>query len=133
MEIEIVPTGQCAEININRPAKPIPAGESLFLLTLKVPERIADVLQVESNAVFFEPLSFAAPFSEQMSVRSSACLMAVRPAECFLLWSCEDKKKRMIRIVRVFMTKHSEHQTARTAVCLGGPVKSRPSWQPGTA
>jgi hypothetical protein len=37
------------EVNVNRASETVPTGESFFLLTFEIPERVADILEVESH------------------------------------------------------------------------------------
>src|ERR1700741_197331 len=50
MKKQSVQAGQRAKIDVNRSPKPVPTRESLLLLALNVPERIADVVKIESDA-----------------------------------------------------------------------------------
>src|SRR5215831_10547651 len=86
MEVEIVYAGQLPEVDIHCPTNAIPAVELCFLRALKIRERIADVLEIEMDTLFFQSCPLAAPLTEQVTVRALTCLMAVWTAKS-LLWS----------------------------------------------
>src|SRR5215469_5195386 len=86
MEVEVVYAGQLPEVDIHCPTNAIPAVELCFLRAVKIRERIADVLEIEMDTLFFQSCPLAAPLTEQVTVRALTCLMAVWAAESFL-WS----------------------------------------------
>jgi hypothetical protein len=85
MKKQIALPDQFAKIDVDCPPEAVPAREAFFLLALDVPERIADVLEIEPDTSLLQPRSFAVPLSEQMAVRALARFMAVRPSKCFFL------------------------------------------------
>src|ERR1700730_3804748 len=85
MEIQPLLADQRAKIDVYRSPKSVPTGKSLFLLALEVPERIADVLKIESHGTLQQVRPLAAPISEEMSMRALTYLVAVRTAERFLV------------------------------------------------
>jgi hypothetical protein len=87
MEVQPVLTDQRTEIDIHGSPEPIPTRESLFLVTLYVPERVADVLEVESHTAFKQAGPLATPITQEMSVEALTGLMTVRAAQSFLLCS----------------------------------------------
>ena len=83
MEIQSLLTDQRTQVDVHRAPKPIPTRESFFLLTLNVPERVADVLEVKPHTAFEQAGPLATPITQQMSVGALACLMTVRAAKRF--------------------------------------------------
>jgi len=83
MEVQPVLTDQRTEIDIHGSPEPIPTRESLLLLTLDVPERIADVLEVEPYTAFQQAGPLATPVSEELSVGALTGLMTVRATKRF--------------------------------------------------
>jgi hypothetical protein len=55
MEVQSMMLHQRTKIDVNRASETVPARKTLFLLTLDVPERIADVMQVELDTAFQQP------------------------------------------------------------------------------
>jgi hypothetical protein len=74
-----------AEIDIYSSPESVPTCESLWLHALEVPERIADVLQIESHSAIKEARPLATPLTQQVPVRTLAGFVAVWSAERFLL------------------------------------------------
>jgi hypothetical protein len=74
---------QGAEINVNGSSKAVPARKALLLLALEIPQRIADVLEIECDTSFLKARPHPAPISEQMAVRALPRLMVVRAAKRF--------------------------------------------------
>ena len=83
MEIQSVLTDQRTEVDVYGSPESVPTRESVLLLTLDVPERVAYVLEVEPHTAFEQACPRPSPFSEEMSVSALACLMAVRAAKRF--------------------------------------------------
>jgi hypothetical protein len=78
MEIQSVLTDQRTEVDVHGSPKSVPTRKSLFLLTLNIPERIADVLEVEPHTSLEQARPLAAPVSEEMPMRALTRLVAVR-------------------------------------------------------
>src|SRR6202166_5384258 len=83
MEIQSLLTDQHTQVYVHGSPKPIPTRESFLLLTLNVPERVADVLEVEPHTTFEQAGPLATPVAQEMPVRALACLMTVRAAKRF--------------------------------------------------
>src|ERR1700688_929614 len=83
MEIQTLLTDQRTQVDVHGSPKPIPTRESFFLLTLNVPERVADVLEVEPYTTFEQAGPLATPVTQEMSARALACLMTVWTAKRF--------------------------------------------------
>jgi hypothetical protein len=83
VEIQSLLADQRAEIDVHRTSEPIKTCESVLLFALNVPERITDVLEVESHTAFEQPGTFAIPVSKEMSVVALTRLIAVRAAKRF--------------------------------------------------
>jgi hypothetical protein len=52
MEIQSVLTNQRTQVDVHGSPESVPTRESLFLFTLDIPERVADVLEVEPYTAF---------------------------------------------------------------------------------
>jgi len=87
MEVQPLLTDQRAKIDVHRPAESVPTRESLFLLALEIPERIADVLKIEFHTAFQQMRPLAAPVPEKVAVRALARFVTVRAGELFMLRS----------------------------------------------
>ena len=85
MEIQTTLTDQRAKIDVHCSAKSVPTRESLLLLALDVPERIADVLKIEFHAALQQARPLAAPVPEEVAVRPLTSFVTVRTGERFLL------------------------------------------------
>ena len=83
MEIQTLLTDQRTEIDVYGSAESVPTRESFLLLTLNVPERVANVLEVEPHTMFEQAGPLAIPVTQEMPVRALACLMTVRAAKRF--------------------------------------------------
>ena len=83
MEIQSLLTDQRTQVDVHGSPESVPTRESLFLLTLNVPERVADVLEVEPHTTFEQAGPLATPVTREMPVRALACLMTVRAAKRF--------------------------------------------------
>ena len=83
MEIQSVLTDQRTQVDVHRSTETIPTREPLFLLTLNVPERVADVLEVEPHTAFEQAGPLATPSSKEMTLGALACLVAVRATKSF--------------------------------------------------
>jgi len=87
MEIQTLLTDQRTEIDVYGSAESVPTRESFLLLTLNVPERVANVLEVEPHTMFEQAGPLAIPVTQEMPVRALACLMTVRPLSVSLCLS----------------------------------------------
>ena len=67
MEIPPVRLDQPAEIDVHRTSHAIPHGNPVRLNALDVPERVADVLNVEVHASLFQTAARPNPIAEKMS------------------------------------------------------------------
>ena len=85
VKIQSLPTFQRAKINVHRSPKPVPNCQSLFLLALDIPERIADILKIEVHPTLLKACPFAVPFPEEVAVRALTCFVAVRAGERFVM------------------------------------------------
>ena len=83
MEIPSQLTDQFAKIDVHRSAESIPTSKAFFLLTVDVPERVADVLEVEPYTALQQAGALATPVSEEMSVGTLTGLMTVRATKSF--------------------------------------------------
>ena len=83
MEVQPLLTDQRTQVDVHRSPESIPTCEALFLLTVDVPERVADVLEVEPYTAFQQAGALATPVSEEMSVGTLTGLMTVRAAKRF--------------------------------------------------
>jgi hypothetical protein len=83
MEIQTVFTDQRTQVDVHRSTETIPTREPFFLLTLNVPKRVADVLEVEPHTAFEQAGPLATPSSKEMTVGALACLVAVRATKSF--------------------------------------------------
>lgn len=83
MEIQSLLTDQRAQVDIHGSPESVPTRESFLLLTLNVPERVADVLEIEPHTMFEQAGPLATPVTQEMSVRALACLMTIRAAKRF--------------------------------------------------
>jgi hypothetical protein len=70
MEVQSVLVDQRAEVDADCSANTTPVRKPLLLLTLDIPQRIADVLQIEVDTLFFQAGALAAPITEQMAMRA---------------------------------------------------------------
>jgi hypothetical protein len=78
MEIQFLLTDQLTKIDVHGSAEAIPTRKSLVPLALDVPERIADILKIEFDAVLFQASSHSAPLAEKMAVRPPSRFVTVR-------------------------------------------------------
>jgi hypothetical protein len=84
MEIQPLLTDQRAKIDVHRSPESVPTRKSLFLLALKIPERIADVLKIKVHSTLLQACPLAAPVPEKVTVRAMARFVTVRAGERFL-------------------------------------------------
>jgi hypothetical protein len=84
-------THQPTKIDVYRASDTIPTHKALVAIALDVRKRIADVLQIESDASFEQIWPDTAPVSQQMAVGTLTRLMTVGAAKRFLLESLGDK------------------------------------------
>src|SRR5580693_3739738 len=63
MEVHAIPMQQRAEVNVHRSADTVPNLELRRRTTLRSPQRVADVLDVEVNAYLVQPASQSAPIA----------------------------------------------------------------------
>ena len=95
MKIQSLLTDQLAKIDVYRSPESVPARESLFLLALEIPERIADVLKIEFHAALLKACPLASPVPEEVAVWALTRFVTVRAGERFLLrrlgmgWKCK--------------------------------------------
>jgi hypothetical protein len=83
MEIHSGQIEQGTKIDVNSASNAVPTREPLFLLTFEIPERIADILEIEPHTALHKAGSLPAPLSKEMSVRSLAGLSAIGAAQGF--------------------------------------------------
>src|SRR6267143_1984454 len=115
VEIQPLHTGQRTKINIDGSAEPVPTRESTALLALDVPERVADVLQIESDATLEQTRPRPAPVAQEVPVRALAGLVAVWTAERFLLRRLgkSRRSKSRARAIRLNQKQGSRHPLTR--------------------
>jgi hypothetical protein len=85
MEIQTLLTDQLPEVNVHRSAEAIPTRKSLWLHALDVPERIADVLKIETQSTLHQAGPLPTPVPEEVAVRALTGFVTVRAAEHFSL------------------------------------------------
>ena len=59
MEVPTMVTGQCAEIDVDRPAEAVPACKAFRLYALEIPQRIGNILEIETHAALQQAWPFA--------------------------------------------------------------------------
>jgi hypothetical protein len=78
MEVQPVLMSKSPKINVDRTATAIEARKPRVLLAFDIPKLIAYVLDIEDDALLFEPRSFSAPIAGQVTVREET--LALPPA-----------------------------------------------------
>ena len=84
VEVQIAVSRQRAEIHVHGPAKAIPTRKPFFAVALNVPERITQILEIESDATLKQARPQAAPIAEEMPMRALSSLMNIGPTERLL-------------------------------------------------
>src|ERR1700710_2910674 len=81
MEVQPVLMNQRTKVNIDGAANSIKRSEPFPLHALNIPQKIANVLKVEVDALLFQTAPLASPISEEMTMRALSDLLAVRSAQ----------------------------------------------------
>src|SRR5258707_7476530 len=84
MKIQPLQTNQGTQIDVYCSPNPIPDRKSLDWLVPEAPNRITDVLKIESHSALQQARPHSAPVSKAMPIRPLTGLMAVGTAEGFL-------------------------------------------------
>jgi hypothetical protein len=81
MEIETGCMDETGQVDVDGSTSTIPTGQPFFLIALNIPERVADVLEVEVHPMLFERASCSTPVSSQVAIESQRRVVCVRPTK----------------------------------------------------
>ena len=85
VKIQPLLTDQRAKIDVDRSAKSVPNGQSLFLFAFDIPEGIADVLKIEAHSMLLKACSLTVPLPEDVTMGALTGFVAVRTRKRLLL------------------------------------------------